>query len=996
MSIKSTRYFAKYLLLLFLVSISYLSCWDDKSVSNDSNPTFSVTYSAIGDVPIDESNYSSLDTVTVLGNTDSLEKIGFTFIGWNTVSDGSGITYLPGATFTMGATNVILYAQWATIKTFNVTYNGNGSDSGIVPIDSLNYKKGDTITVLENSGLLAKAGSTFLGWSLDLDGDLVGNKFLMDTNDVILYAQWNSNPTFKVTYDGNGHTGGVIPSDINIYETGDNVIVLGNIGSLTKSGTTFIGWGTSVDGGLLGSSFTMGEDDITLYAQWSTNPTFTVTYDGNGSEGGIVPEDTKNYESGVSVTVLGNTGSLLKSGSTFIGWSTTIDGALVGSTFLMGTSNVTLYAQWSTNPTFTVTYDGNGSEGGIVPEDTKNYESGVSVTVLGNTGSLLKSGSTFIGWSTTIDGALVGSTFLMGTSNVTLYAQWSTNPTFTVKYDGNGSEGGTVPEDTKHYESGTTVTVLGNTGFLVKSGFTFIGWSTTIDGDLIGATFTMASENDTLYAQWSANPTYNVTYDGNGNTAGAVPEDINKYEENSVVSILGNTGNLEKTGYSFVGWTLFQDGSGDLYGKGEKDTLLMGKADVKFWAQWNINTYCVAFEVNGGLKVDSQTVTYNTFASDPVAPIKSGYTFAGWYTSQQFTIPFDFAGTAITADRILYAKWTVNQYSVTYNPNGSTSGDVPGSTKHDYNSVVTVSDNTESLARFGYVFTGWSTTSDGNTIVTSFTMDTINVTLYAKWNVVQKIRNMTLIFAKDSSFSMGSSTGNSDEQPVHTVSFTYDFYMDTTEVTQGDYDVVMGSYSGYSSPSWNGMGGYGINYPAYYVHWYDAVLYCNARSKAEGKDTVYIYNSISGSPGNGCTLDGFTMDLNKNGYRLPTEAEWEYACRAGTTSDYYWDNITIVTDDCAWYSNNSDSKSHEVAEKKSNNFGLYDMAGNVYEWCNDWYGVYNNGNQENPIGPVSGIDRVLRGGSYLWSGEADLRSATRCGSIPEYSTIGFRIVLPGE
>ncbi len=164
----------------------------------------------------------------------------------------------------------------------------------------------------------------------------------------------------------------------------------------------------------------------------SSTPTYTVTYDGNGNTGGSVPSDTTNYEQGQTVTVLGNTGNLVKSGYSFAGWNTQADGNgtayAQGLTFAMGSANVVLYAKWTANPTYTVTYNGNGNTGGNIPIDSTNYEQGQTVTMLGNTGNLVKSGYTFAGWNTQADGSgtayAQGATFAMGAANVILYARW--------------------------------------------------------------------------------------------------------------------------------------------------------------------------------------------------------------------------------------------------------------------------------------------------------------------------------------------------------------------------------------------------------------------------------------------------------------------------------------------------------------------------------------------------------------------------------------------
>ena len=242
--------------------------------------------------------------------------------------------------------------------------------------------------------------------------------------------------------------------------------------------------------------------------------------------------------------------------------------------------------------------------------------------------------------------------------------------------------------------------------------------------------------------------------------------------------------------------------------------------------------------------------------------------------------------------------------------------------------------------------------------------------------------------------SAGQSFTMDDGSNTQEVSFTRNFFMDSTEVTQKSYnDLMTATYTGYSAPSWSSTYGVGDNNPAYYVNWYDAVLYCNARSKDMGKDTVYTYDAITGTPGNDCELSNVAIDYTKSGFRLPTEAEWEYAARAGTTTDYYWGSETI--DDYAWYSDNSSSTTHEVATKLPNAFGLYDMSGNVWEWCGDWHGTYSSSAVVDPTGATTGTYRVIRGGS--WSINANfLRSGGRYHDDPgfEGSGIGFRVVCP--
>jgi formylglycine-generating enzyme len=224
---------------------------------------------------------------------------------------------------------------------------------------------------------------------------------------------------------------------------------------------------------------------------------------------------------------------------------------------------------------------------------------------------------------------------------------------------------------------------------------------------------------------------------------------------------------------------------------------------------------------------------------------------------------------------------------------------------------------------------------------------------------------------------------------IHQVTLSA-FYMDSTDVTQADYTMLMGcNPSGFTGD---------LLLPVETVTWFDAVLYCNARSKFEGKDTVYSYSSMNGAPGSGgCTaLNGLAIDYTRKGYRLPTDAEYEYACRGGTTTNYWWGADTTGLGARTWWYGNSSGTKH-VATKLANGYGLYDMTGNVWEWCNDWYGSYGSGSATDPTGPSTGTVRVIRGGSWFALDHIEyFHSAYRgtYASNGRLNHLGFRCVLP--
>lgn len=268
-------------------------------------------------------------------------------------------------------------------------------------------------------------------------------------------------------------------------------------------------------------------------------------------------------------------------------------------------------------------------------------------------------------------------------------------------------------------------------------------------------------------------------------------------------------------------------------------------------------------------------------------------------------------------------------------------------------------------------------------------------------NSIEERTGMKKIPAKDSVFLMGDPEDSTGRTMRHVVQFSYDFYIDVHEVTQKKFNEVMSDsengYQNYTTPSWKEKLGYGDNYPAYYISWYDAVLYCNALSKRENRDTVYSYSSRSGEPGDNCILQSVTTSFEANGFRLPTEAEWEYAYRAGTNTTFYWGNDW--NDAYGWYNGNSEGSSHEVGKKSPNSWGLYDMSGNMWEWCHDWYSntYYENSPETDPVGPSSGDVRVLRGGTWA-EYSTYLNAFYRFYFMPDgsFDFVGFRTVLVDE
>ncbi|MBI5549563.1 MAG: formylglycine-generating enzyme family protein, partial [Deltaproteobacteria bacterium] len=229
------------------------------------------------------------------------------------------------------------------------------------------------------------------------------------------------------------------------------------------------------------------------------------------------------------------------------------------------------------------------------------------------------------------------------------------------------------------------------------------------------------------------------------------------------------------------------------------------------------------------------------------------------------------------------------------------------------------------------------------------------------------------------------------------VTLTRGFYLQEKEVTQGQWQARMGN-----NPS--DFASCGIDCPVEMVNWWEALAYANAVSRSQGLVECYTLTGCTGTPGNGLECSGVTVNAAGGnpyqcvGYRLPTEAEWEYAYRAGTTTAFYNGGITAT--DCSmdaklnaigWYCGNAADTTHRVGQKAANGWGLFDMSGNVYEWCWDWYGSYS-GAVTDPAGPGSGASRVYRGGSWFNTAQ-NTRAAYRFNGPPDYPNVNLGLRL---
>ena len=466
-----------------------------------------------------------------------------------------------------------------------------------------------------------------------------------------------------------------------------------------------------------------------------------------------------------------------------------------------------------------------------------------------------------------------------------------------------------------------------------KEGYIFKEWQ-LVDGTTFDFINTPITSDITLKAVWDKKE-FTVTFNTDGGTPASFTEKV-FYEEN-----VTKPNDPIKERYILREWQLADGTTFDFI-----NTPIT--SDITLKAVWDKKEFTVTFNTDGETPASfTEKIFYEEKVTKPTTdPTKSGYNFVEWRKEGE-TTAFDF-NTLITSNITLKAVWDKKEFTVTFN----TDGETPAlfTEKVFYEEKVTKPNDP---TKEGYILKEWQL--NGQTFDFSNYTITSNITLTAVWEKDL----IEMVYVEGGAFYMGSNYRILDnEKPLHQVILDNSYYIGKYEVTQAQWREIMGNNPSYFK---------GDNLPVEMVSWEDVQEFIRRLNKKTGRT-----------------------------YRLPTEAEWEYAARGGNKSQGYAFSGSNNLDDVGWYIGNHNGGTRPVGEKQANELGIYDMSGNVWEWCNDWYGsdYYSSSPLNNPTGPSSGSYRVNRSGAWNYlSGSCNLVFRGYGNPSDRGNNLGFRLIL---
>ena len=780
----------------------------------------------------------------------------------------------------------------------------------------------------------------------------------------------------KVGLDPNG---GELPGIYAMYYKGANP-VYGELPVPTWTGHTFLGWSTDgTAANLVAATDPVPPLGILLKAAWQAH-TYTVKFNRKAEEAtGTMANQSFSY--GIAQALTAN--AFARTGYAFSGWATSPSGAklyndrqTVSNLTATAGGTVNLYATWTAN-SYSVKFNKNATDAtGSMSNESFAYGTAKALTA----NSFARTGYTFGGWATSATGAKVYND-KQSVSNLTttsggtvyLYAVW-TPISYSVKFNANGGSGSMSNES---FTYGTAKALTANA--FTRTGYTFGGWATSANGakayndkQSVSNLTSTAGGTVNLYAKWTAN-TYSVKFNKNATDAtGSMSNESFAY--GSAKALTANS--FARTGYTFGGWATSANGA-KAYNDKQSVSNLTATAGgtVNLYAKWTANTYTVKFNANGGSgTMSNQSFTYGVAqALTANAFTRTGYTFTGWATSA-------------TGAKVYNNKESVSNLTATQ---GAT-----------YNLYAAWNKNDRM-----YMVVDLSRGSSASSYPVSYLSDVPE----GGWTEEYQTTKLVLRYVEPGTYNMGSPSselGRANNEPRHQVMLTKPFYIGVFACSQKQWQLVKGSNPITYEP---------LKHDEYVQ---TEISYNDIRGSSQGAQWP------ASSAVDSTSFLGRMRSRTGLAFDLPTEAQWEYACRAGTTTAYnlgldlpssdpgeisrFVHNNNIAR--CSYYYNSLGATMFATPSGVGigipNNWGLYAMHGNTWEWCLDWYSVLGTGAATDPVGATSGDNRVLRGGSSHCMGD-DCRSARRTSLPPDRrfdgfngtmnnSTefVGFRLCLP--
>ena len=526
-----------------------------------------------------------------------------------------------------------------------------------------------------------------------------------------------------VTYYGNGNTGGLVPSDTSTYQTNATFVVLGNSGTLTKTGYTFAGWKDNLGADYQpNAQYTLANAGVSFYAQWTANP-YRVYYNLTEATSGAVPTDANIYAISNTANVRGNPGNLQRTGYAFAGWTDNANRTgriyVSGETYTVPANDINFWAAWTPN-TYTITYDVNGASG--LPSVTSDlYTVGSAVVRLPTVGTMEKSGYNFGGWATQPVGTPMSDSFTVE-ADTKLFAQWNT-ASFTLTYDLAGGIG-IVDSPTATFYLQQFI-LAPATGFTKNDGvhdYAFVAWSANSLTYNPGQSYYMPAANLTFTATWTR--IYNVTYSFSG---GSVASAIADQQKIALETITVTATIPTRAGYNFLYWI---DQSGETTTAGA--TYTVREDHYLLYAQWEAIQFSITYDAAGGNPAPSESakIIGQSFYVG-AAPTRDGYIFNGWFDG---TNTYFNGATYVTqiSNVVFTAQWQGKVFTVSYDFNGG-AGNVGGNYSHTFGSPAYLLPTT-GLALTDYNFGGWSTSPGGASVGSTFAPSS-DISLYAIWNI---------------------------------------------------------------------------------------------------------------------------------------------------------------------------------------------------------------------------------------------------------------------